>query len=68
MSTDEAIDAGAPEIEVTPEMIEAGALVLAGFDMTFADADLWARRVFLAMLRAAPPRTSLHHVARSAGN
>jgi hypothetical protein len=68
MSTDKAIDAGAPEIEITPEMIEAGALILSGFDTTFATADLWARRVFLAMLKAAPRRMTLHEIAPATGD
>lgn len=45
-------DDSAPE-QITPEMIKAGALVLAGFDTTFADEELWAKRVYLAMRRAA---------------
>ncbi len=48
-------EAGAPEIEVTPEMVEAGASVLAGFDTTLAPCTegIWAERVYRAMRRAA---------------
>jgi len=40
------------EIEITPEMIEAGASVLFGFETFFADEELWAARVFETMVRA----------------
>jgi hypothetical protein len=53
-----ATEAGAPaiveeDIEITPEMIEAGSLVLAGFDTTFESEAMWAERVYTAMKRAA---------------
>ena len=41
--------------KVSPAMIEAGADVLAGFDLTFADERIWAARVFETMRRAASP-------------
>jgi hypothetical protein len=40
-------------MEVTPAMIDAGADVLAAFDLTFADERCWAARAFAAMSRAA---------------
>ena len=42
----------AKEMEVTPEMLRAGASVLCGFDITTADEAYWAKRVYLAMTRA----------------
>jgi len=53
------------EIEITPEMIEAGALVLAGFDTYFCSEEIWAERVYLAMRRAAalPARASRDQIA-----
>ena len=41
-------------IEITPEMIEAGASVLYGFETIFSDEELWARKVFESMARAHP--------------
>ena len=40
------------EIEVTPEMIEAGALELAGFDRVFDTHDEGAVRIFIKMIAA----------------
>ena len=37
------------EIEITPEMLEAGAEVLFSFQTATTDEEAWARRVFLAM-------------------
>jgi hypothetical protein len=37
------------EIEVTPEMVEAGASVLCGFHTFFADEASWAEDVYRAM-------------------
>ena len=37
------------KIEVTEEMIEAGASVLCGFHTLFADEGAWAREIYLAM-------------------
>jgi hypothetical protein len=63
-------ESGAPkadEIEVTPEMIEAGALVLAGFDTTFAGPEYWAEQTYLAMRRAATSsRSALDQVTAAA--
>ena len=41
---------GVPRIEVTPEMIQAGASELAGFYWDTDDSIEAARRVFLAMI------------------
>src|SRR5262245_23108855 len=49
-------DSGAPQIEVTPEMIEAGALALTCFDWVECDPREAAKDVFIAMLEAS--RTS----------
>jgi hypothetical protein len=56
---------GAPEneIEVTPEMIEAGAAVLCGFETETADESFWAKEVFLAMAMESPYR-NLFKLAR----
>lgn len=40
------------EIEITPEMIEAGASILCGFETETAGEEYWAKKVFLAMMRA----------------
>ena len=40
------------EIEITPEMIEAGASVLYGMELAFATEEVWAERVYIAMVRA----------------
>ena len=40
------------ETEITPEMIEAGALVLAGFERAFDSLEDGARRIFAAMMGA----------------
>lgn len=43
-------DTGVPQIEVTPEMIEVGALILENaYDSLFSEAADTATRVFLAM-------------------
>jgi hypothetical protein len=42
------------EIEVTPEMVRAGASVLYGMELTFAGEEFWAKRVYLAMSRLKP--------------
>jgi hypothetical protein len=54
----DSIEAGAPEqeIEITPEMIEAGAGVLCGFETETTDETYWARKVYIAMREAAPHR------------
>ena len=40
------------EIEITPEMIEAGVEVLRSFNTYFEGEQVWARRVFQAMCEA----------------
>jgi hypothetical protein len=52
----DSIEAGAPEqeIEITPEMIEAGACVLCRFETFTADEEYWAKEVYRAMRKAAP--------------
>jgi hypothetical protein len=44
------------EIEITPEMIEAGRNILYTISTSFADEEYWAEQVFRAMIRAAPSR------------
>jgi hypothetical protein len=58
----DSIEAGAPanEIEITSEMIEAGALVLCGFETETADETYWAEKTYIAMREAAP-----HHKRES---
>ena len=41
------------EIKITPEMIEAGASVLCGFNTYFTGEAYWAEEVFRAMTRVA---------------
>lgn len=42
-----------PEIEVTPEMIEAGASVLYRMETAFAGEEFWAEEVYRAMVSLA---------------
>ena len=42
------------EIEVTPEMVEAGASVLYGMELAFASEEFWAERVYRAMASVRP--------------
>jgi hypothetical protein len=42
-------EAGAPEIEITAEMVQAGALALSSYDDTFETAEEAAVRIFRAM-------------------
>ena len=37
------------EIEITPEMIEAGASILYGMELAFAREEYWAEEVYRAM-------------------
>jgi hypothetical protein len=48
--------AGAPEteIEITPEMIEAGVIALAEYDSYMDNAEHGARTIFSAMILASP--------------
>jgi hypothetical protein len=46
-------DNSTTEIEVTPEMIEAGADILAGYDSRFDLEDEFLRVLYLAMTKAA---------------
>ena len=52
-------NADVSEIEVTPEMIEAGAFLLCGFQTTTLDEEHWAEAVYRAMaavaFRVPPP-------------
>ena len=43
------------QIEITPEMIEAGRYVLSEFDPEFADRDAFIRQIFEKMLAARDP-------------
>ncbi len=43
------------EIEVTPEMIEAGASVLYGMELAFAGEEFWAKEVYKAMASLVSP-------------
>lgn len=49
-------DAGAPEIEVTPAMMEAGADILAFYDPETDRLGETVNRIFLAMLEERPSR------------
>ena len=40
------------EIEITPEMIEAGVSLLCAFDTTFENENIWAERIFRGMWAA----------------
>lgn len=42
------------EIEVTPNMIEAGASVLYGMELAFAGEEFWAKKIYRAMASVAP--------------
>ena len=42
------------EIEITPEMIEAGTSVLYGMELAFASEESWAERVYRAMASVRP--------------
>ena len=44
------------EVEVTPEMIDAGALALSEYDRELESLEEGATRIFLAMRKAAPCR------------
>lgn len=59
VSTNNLGEAGAPaiEIEITPAMIEAGALALSKHDAEFESSEEAVARIFRAMLAA--PRTRL---------
>jgi len=50
--TDAKNDSGEPQIEVTSEMIEAGAMALTCFDWLECDPKAAAKEVFTAMLEA----------------
>jgi hypothetical protein len=50
-------EAGAPEIEVTPAMIEAGVAEFCQAETYFSTEEYWAERIYRAM-RAAAPRPS----------
>ena len=52
------------EIEVTPEMADAGAEELAGFTTFFETLEDGATRIFRAMILAAPPRLKERFVAK----
>ena len=47
-------DAGVPEIEATPEMMEAGALALSEYDLELESLKEGATRIFRAMVSAHP--------------
>ena len=42
------------EIEITPEMVKAGASVLYGMELDFAREEFWAKEVYRAMASVAP--------------
>lgn len=46
-----------PEIEVTPEMIEAGVAALSGYQEVTVPPELWAARIYRAMERARQTHT-----------
>lgn len=58
MADPETIDAGAPEVEVTPEMIEAAYDLLFFFDPENGDVEDRIRRIYQAMEAARIHRAS----------
>jgi hypothetical protein len=62
-SSDRSDGAGAPgpEIEITPEMIEAGALEMAMFDPRVEEREDAVRGIYLAMARVSPQLFSALH-------
>ena len=40
------------ETEITKDMVEAGASVLCGMELAFADEEFWAKEVYRAMVKA----------------
>jgi hypothetical protein len=57
-SADSAVEAGAP-VEITPAMIDAGAIELASFAWNYDDIDDKAARIFRAMFAAKPKNAEL---------
>ncbi len=43
-------------VEITPEMIEAGASVLYKMELAFASEEFWAREVYRAMASLCPAK------------
>jgi phage head maturation protease len=40
------------EIEITPEMIEAGCDVIAGYNLKFESEEEWVEKIYRAMIKA----------------
>jgi hypothetical protein len=55
-------EAGAPEIEITPAMIEAGVLAWSQGDEEFDSPDVIVSRIFVAILRARTPACMVSEV------
>lgn len=53
---DRIANATVPEIEITPEMIEAGTLELAGFNQDFESDEDAVCRIYRAMVAVSPSR------------
>ena len=51
-------DEGKHEVEITPEMTEAGSAVLCRMRLDLADEDFWAEEVYRAMAVLMPPSSS----------
>jgi hypothetical protein len=64
MADDRTIDAGAPEIEISPEMMEAGADELYQDDWCETK-EQWAARVFRAMTNAKSQAPESSYVGES---
>lgn len=47
------------EIEITPEMIEAGASAICGMELAFAKEEFWAEEIFKAMISLSSLRGDL---------
>lgn len=59
MSNASNADRPTDEIEITPEMIAAGASVLYGMELAFATEEFWAAEVYRAMAALAASRSSV---------
>jgi len=64
--TDHPENAGAPKIEITPEMLKAGERAFCAFDPRVENEATGAREVFLAMVRLSPQFASVLPLRRSA--
>lgn len=56
------------KLEITPEMIEAGAIELRSFDREWDDAEEWAVRIMSAILRGTQLRAVINLPSNVGGN